>query len=62
MKYKLLDWEFLFIFLFFDQYMIVMVGQDGLVVNIVKYVVNCLIVVVNFDKECIDGILLLFSV
>lgn len=49
-------------FIFSDNDIVVVIGQDGLVVNTAKYLKNQLIVAVNPDPDRWDGILLPFTI
>jgi len=60
-KVQHIDWSFLPNFLFGEQDLIVALGQDGLVVNIAKYLGSQPIVAVNPDPQQYDGVLLPFT-
>ena len=60
-KNKIVDRHFLPSYLFNQNQVIVVIGQDGLVANVAKYVNNIPIVAINPDKERYDGILLPFN-
>lgn len=60
-KNKTIERQFLPSFLFSDNNLIVVIGQDGLVANTAKYSKGCPIVAVNPDKERYDGVLLPFD-
>jgi len=60
-KNKVVDRQFLPSYLFNQNQVIVVIGQDGLVANAAKYVNNTPIVAINPDKERYDGILLPFN-
>ena len=60
-KNKVVDRHFLPSYLFNQNQVIVVIGQDGLVANAAKYVNNTPIVAINPDKERYDGILLPFN-
>jgi len=61
LKVKVLEKSFLPNYLFSDNEMVVVVGQDGLVANTAKYVKNNPILGVNPDVSRYDGVLLPFS-
>ena len=58
MKYKVIQRSFLPTYLFTENDLIVVIGQDGLVANTAKYVNGLPIVGVNPDAERYDGVLL----
>jgi NAD kinase len=60
-KNKTIERQFLPSFLFSDNNLIVVIGQDGLVANTAKYSKGCPIVAVNPDKARYDGVLLPFD-
>lgn len=60
-KNKSVERKYLPSFIFSDNNLIVVIGQDGLVANTAKYANNCPIVAVNPDKKRYDGILLPFD-
>ncbi|RXR34632.1 sugar kinase [Flavobacterium piscinae] len=60
-KNKTIERQFLPSFLFSDNNLIVVIGQDGLVANTAKYARGCPIVAVNPDKDRYDGVLLPFD-
>ena len=60
-KNKIVERSFLPNFLFSDNHLVVVVGQDGLVANTAKYVNGIPIVAVNPDADRFDGFLLPFS-
>lgn len=60
-KNKLVDRYYIPSYLFSDNQVIVVIGQDGLVANVAKYASNIPIVAINPDKERYDGILLPFD-
>lgn len=60
-KNKILDRYYLPSFLFSQNYIVIVIGQDGLVANAAKYVNNLPIVAINPDKERYDGVLLPFT-
>ncbi len=59
-KIQFVDREFLPNFIFTDKDLIIVLGQDGLVVNTAKYLNNQPILAVNPDPDRFDGILLPF--
>lgn len=59
-KSKVVDRAFLPSFLFADNQLVIVVGQDGLVANAAKYVGGRPLVAVNPDPERYDGVLLPF--
>ncbi len=61
-KNKTIERSFLPSFIFSNQHIILVIGQDGLVANTAKYSNSCPIVAVNPDKNRYDGILLPFQV
>lgn len=61
-KNKTVERTYLPSYIFSEQNLIVVIGQDGLVANTAKYSKNCPIVAVNPDKDRYDGILLPFDV
>lgn len=61
MKNKTVERMYLPSFIFSENNLIVVIGQDGLVANTAKYAGNCPIVAVNPDKDRYDGVLLPFS-
>lgn len=58
LKYKTIDRSFLPTYIFTEQDLIVVIGQDGLVANSAKYVNGLPILGVNPDSERYDGVLL----
>src|SRR5262245_36047391 len=60
-KNKIVDRHFLPSYLFSQNQVVVVIGQDGLVANAAKYVNNIPIIAINPDKERYDGILLPFN-
>ncbi len=60
-KNKIVERSFLPSFLFSDNQVVIVIGQDGLVANTAKYVNEIPIVAVNPDIERYDGFLLPFS-
>ena len=62
LKVKVIERKFVPNFLFSEDDMIVVVGQDGLVANAAKYVNGLPILAINPDKARYDGILLPFDV
>jgi NAD kinase len=61
-KNKLVDRSFVPNYIFTDNNLIVVIGQDGLVANTAKYSKGVPIVAVNPDKERYDGVLLPFDI
>lgn len=61
LKYKLVERKYVTNFLFSENDLIVVVGQDGLVANTAKYVNELPILAINPDVERYDGILLPFQ-
>lgn len=61
-KVQLIDWSFLPTFLFGERDLVIALGQDGLVINIAKYLRDQPIVGVNPDPARYDGVLLPFTV
>lgn len=61
MKYQIIEKEFIPNFLFSPTDLVIAIGQDGLVINIAKYLENQLILAVNPDPERFDGLLLPFN-
>ena len=59
-KSKIVDRAFLPSFLFADNQLVIVVGQDGLVANAAKYVRGRPLVAVNPDPDRYDGVLLPF--
>lgn len=62
LKIQHIDWSFLPNFLFGEKDLVVALGQDGLVINIAKYLGEQPIVAVNPDPARYDGVLLPFTV
>ncbi len=60
-KNKIIEREFLPSFIFSENQLIVVVGQDGLVANVSKYSKGIPMVAVNPDESRYDGVLLPFS-
>lgn len=58
LKYKVIDRSFLPTYIFTEQDLVIVIGQDGLVANTAKYVNGLPIVGINPDSERYDGILL----
>ncbi len=58
LKYKVIDRSFLSTYIFTEQDLVVVIGQDGLVANTAKYVNGLPIIGVNPDSARYDGILL----
>lgn len=61
LKSKTIDRSFLPSFIFSEKYLIIVIGQDGLVANTAKYSKGLPIIAVNPDKERYDGVLLPFD-
>jgi NAD kinase len=61
-KNKILERNFVPSYIFSDNNIIIVLGQDGLVANTAKYSRACPLIGVNPDKERYDGILLPFDV
>jgi NAD kinase len=60
-KYKIIERSFLTSFIFSETYLVIVIGQDGLVANTAKYSRGVPIIAVNPDKKRYDGILLPFD-
>lgn len=60
-KNKIVDRSFLPSFLFNENQIVIVIGQDGLVANTAKYVNEIPIIAVNPDRDRYDGFLLPFS-
>ncbi len=60
-KNKTIERLYLPSFLFSENNLIIVIGQDGLVANTAKYSKGCPIIAVNPDKERYDGVLLPFD-
>lgn len=60
-KHKTLERVYMPSFLFAENHLIVVIGQDGLVANTAKYSKGIPIVAVNPDKQRYDGVLLPFD-
>src|SRR6185369_5984281 len=60
-KHKTVERVFIPSFIFSDNNLIVVIGQDGLVANTAKYSKGIPIVAVNPDKKRYDGVLLPFD-
>ncbi|MEO8234646.1 MAG: sugar kinase [Flavobacterium sp.] len=60
-KNKIVERNFVSSFIFSENQLIIVIGQDGLVANTAKYSKNIPIIAVNPDKERYDGILLPFD-
>lgn len=58
LKFKVIDRSFLPTYIFTEQDLVLVVGQDGLVANTAKYVNGLPIIGVNPDSERYDGVLL----
>ena len=61
-KNKIVERNFVSSFIFSENQLIVVIGQDGLVANTAKYSKNIPIIAVNPDKERYDGVLLPFDI
>jgi len=61
-KHKIVERSFVPSFLFSEQHLIIVIGQDGLVANTAKYSKGIPIIAVNPDKERYDGILLPYDI
>jgi NAD kinase len=61
-KHKIIDRSFLHSFIFSENNLIIVIGQDGLVANTAKYAKNIPIIAINPDKERYDGVLLPFDI
>lgn len=61
LKNKTIERMYLPSYIFSENNVVVVVGQDGLVANTAKYSKNCPIVAVNPDKTRYDGVLLPFD-
>lgn len=61
LKNKTVERAYLPSFIFSENYLVVVIGQDGLVANTAKYSQGCPIVAVNPDKNRYDGVLLPFD-
>jgi len=61
-KVKIIDRSFLPNFVFAENDIVVVLGQDGLVANTAKYVANIPIIAINPDPNRYDGILLPFNI
>ena len=61
-KNKVIEREFVPSYIFSENNLIVVVGQDGLVANVAKYSRNIPIVAINPDEKRYDGVLLPFTV
>ena len=62
LKFQIVERAFLPNFLFNPTDLVVVCGQDGLVVNVAKYLDNQRILAVNPDPQRMDGVLLPFKV
>ncbi|NHI92029.1 MAG: sugar kinase [Candidatus Lokiarchaeota archaeon] len=60
-KYQVIEKEFIPNFLFGPSDLVIVIGQDGLVINVAKYLDNQLILAVNPDPKRFDGVLLPFN-
>jgi len=61
LKNKIVERNFLPSFLFNENHVIIVIGQDGLVANTAKYVNEIPIIAINPDSERYDGFLLPFN-
>lgn len=61
LKFKVVEQDFLPNYIFSENDMVVVIGQDGLVANTAKYVHNIPIVAVNPAPDKYDGVLLPFN-
>ena len=61
-KYKIIDKEFLSSYIFADNNVIIVIGQDGLVANTAKYSNGVPIIAINPNKGRYNGVLLPFSI
>lgn len=61
-KNKIIERNFVPSFIFSENQLIIVIGQDGLVANTAKYSKNIPIIAVNPDEERFDGILLPFNI
>ena len=61
-RVQVVDREYISNFIFGDHDIVVVVGQDGLVANTLKYLTNQLLIGVNPDPARWDGVLLPFKV
>lgn len=61
-KNKVVEKDFVPSYIFSENNLIVVVGQDGLVANVAKYSRNIPIVAINPDEQRYDGVLLPFTV
>jgi NAD kinase len=62
LKNKVVEKDFVPSYIFSENNLIVVVGQDGLVANVAKYSRNIPIVAINPDEQRYDGVLLPFTV
>lgn len=61
-KNKIVERNFVSSFIFSENQVIIVIGQDGLVANTAKYSKNIPIIAVNPDSERYDGVLLPFDI
>lgn len=61
-KNKIVERNFVSSFIFSENQLIIVIGQDGLVANTAKYAKNIPIIAVNPDQERFDGVLLPFDI
>ena len=60
-KHKIVERSFLPSFIFSETYLVIVIGQDGLVANTAKYSRSVPVIAVNPDKGRYDGVLLPFD-
>ena len=60
-KHKIIERAFLTSYIFSENNVIIVIGQDGLVANTAKYAKGVPIIAVNPDKQRYDGVLLPFD-
>ena len=61
-KYKIVDRQYLPSYIFSENNLIIVIGQDGLVANTAKYAKGLPLIAINPDEKRYDGILLPFNV
>lgn len=61
-KFKVITKEYLPNYIFSEQDIVVVIGQDGLVANTAKYATNVPIIGINPDTNLYDGVLLPFAI
>ncbi|TAF64945.1 MAG: sugar kinase [Cytophagales bacterium] len=59
---KIVEQNFLPSFIFTENDLVIVIGQDGLVANTAKYTKNCPIIGINPDPKRYDGVLLPFQI